>query len=312
MSRLLFVHAHPDDETLTSGIAMAHHVARGDEVHVLTCTLGEEGEVIPPGLAHLEGDPDDRLGPHRHGELTRALARVGAVMHVLGADEASGALSRYRDSGMVGSPAAARPEAFAAAELDVAGGLVAGLVRELRPDVVVTYDEHGGYGHPDHVQTHRVTRRALELLEASDRPGRVYEILTPVGWAREDRAWLCAADPELLDTTAWWRRQDLGASSPVPLGPPVPPRLVVPAPDDPFPPSVVDDDRVTHVVVDEAARAVQNAALREHATQVIVASEDVHALSNLVAVRTTAREGFRRVDPLTWETTGSRGTDLLA
>ena len=84
----------------------------------------------------------------------------------------------------------------------------------------------------------------------------------------------------------------------------MPPRLVVPGPDDPFPPSVVDDDRVTHAVVDEAARAVQSDALREHATQVIVASEDVHALSNLVAVRTTAREGFRRVDPLTWETVG--------
>ena len=298
MPRLLFVHAHPDDETLTCGIAMAHHVARGDEVHVLTCTLGEEGEVIPPGLAELEGDPDDRLGPYRHGELTRALDRIGAVVHVLGADEAAGRLSRYRDSGMVGSPAAARPEAFAAADLDVAGGLVAELVRDLRPDVVVTYDEHGGYGHPDHVQTHRVTRRALELLDAAHRPTRVYEILTPLGWAREDRAWLAAADPDLLDTSAWWSRQDLGPE------PPAPPRLVVPAAEDAFPPSVVDDDRVTHAVVDEAARTVQSDALREHATQVIVASADVHALSNLVAARTTAREGFRRVDPLTWQTVG--------
>ena len=103
--RLLFVHAHPDDETLTCGIAMAHHVARGDEVHVLTCTLGEEGEVIPPGLAHLEGDPDDRLGPYRHGELTRALDRIGAVLHVLGADEAAGpalALPRLRHGRLAG------------------------------------------------------------------------------------------------------------------------------------------------------------------------------------------------------------------
>ena len=82
-SRFLFVHAHPDDESLTCGIAMAHHGARGDEVHVLTCTLGEEGEVIPPRLAHLEGDTDDALGLHRHGELTEALRRVGATMHVL-------------------------------------------------------------------------------------------------------------------------------------------------------------------------------------------------------------------------------------
>jgi N-acetyl-1-D-myo-inositol-2-amino-2-deoxy-alpha-D-glucopyranoside deacetylase len=71
--------------------------------------------------------------------------------------------------------------------------------------------------------------------------------------------------------------------------------------DDPYPPSVVDDALVTHVVVDDAARAVKNDALRAHATQVLVVSEDVHALSNLVATRTTGREGFRRVDPRTWQ-----------
>jgi N-acetyl-1-D-myo-inositol-2-amino-2-deoxy-alpha-D-glucopyranoside deacetylase len=85
---------------------------------------------------------------------------------------------------------------------------------------------------------------------------------------------------------------------------PAAPSLVVPATDDPFPPSVVDDEAVTHAVVDRAARGVQNDALRAHATQVIVASEDVHALSNLIAARTAGREGFRRVDPLTWDTVG--------
>ncbi|MFC7595184.1 N-acetyl-1-D-myo-inositol-2-amino-2-deoxy-alpha-D-glucopyranoside deacetylase [Terrabacter sp. GCM10028922] len=308
MARLLFVHAHPDDETLTCGVTMAHHVARGDEVHVLTCTLGEEGEVVPPGLAHLEGDPADGLGPYRHGELSRALRALGVTGHVLGADPAAGRLSRYRDSGMAGSPAARRPEAFAAARPDDAGALVAAVLRELRPDVVVTYDEHGGYRHPDHIQTHRVTRRALQLLGDEDLPARTYEILTPVGWAREDRAWLCNADPDLLDTAVWWREQDLGASG---ADAPAPPRLVLPAADDPFPPSVVDDDLVTHVVHDDEARSAKNAALRAHATQVIVASEDVHALSNLVAVRTTGREGFRQVDPRTWEPTGRRGSDLL-
>ena len=292
MARLLFVHAHPDDETLTCGIAMAHHVARGDEVHVLTCTLGEEGEVIPAPLAHLEGHPDDALGPHRLAELTEALRRIGATMHVLGSG--AGRLSRFRDSGMAGSPAAARPDAFAAADVDAAGALVADLIRSVSPDVVVTYDEHGGYGHPDHIQTHRVTRRALQLLEADDLPARTYEILTPRSWAQEDRAWLHTADP-----TAYALPADE-------------PPLVLPAPDDPFPPSVVDDDLVTHVVEDAAARAVQNDALRAHATQVIVASQDVHALSNRIAVRTTAREGFRQVDPRTWASTGRRGTSLLA
>ena len=310
MARLLLVHAHPDDETLTCGVTMAHHVARGDDVHVLRCTLGEEGEVIPPALARQEGDPSDALGSYRHGELTRALSRIGATMHVLGADEPTGRLSRYRDSGMAGSPAAARAEAFAAADLDEAAALVADVLRRLRPDVVVTYDEHGGYGHPDHVQTHRVTRRALQLLDASELPARTYEILTPIGWAREDRAWLASADPALLDTGAWWRDPELGGVAAA-AGPDAP-SLVVPGADDPFAPSVVDDDAVTHVVHDDAARAVKNDALRAHATQVLVASDDVHALSNLIAVRTTAREGFRQVDPLTWQPTGRRGTDLLA
>ena len=293
-SRLLFVHAHPDDESLTCGIAMAHHVARGDEVHVLTCTLGEEGEVIPPALAHLEADPDDALGPHRHGELTEALRRVGATMHVLGAEP--GRLSRYRDSGMVGSAAAARPEAFTAADLDEAAGLVAQLIGRLRPDVVVTYDEHGGYGHPDHVQTHRVTRRALELVPDEQLPARAFEILTPLSWAREDRAWLREADPAAYRSESWWReharRRDTTGERPWPL--------VLLGDDDPYPPSVVDDDLVTHVVRDDAARAVKNDALRAHVTQVLVVGEDVHALSNLVATRTTGREGFRRVDARTW------------
>jgi N-acetyl-1-D-myo-inositol-2-amino-2-deoxy-alpha-D-glucopyranoside deacetylase len=293
-ARLLFVHAHPDDESLTCGIAMAHHVARGDEVHVLCCTLGEEGEVIPPALAHLEGAPDDSLGAHRHGELAEALRRVGATMHVLGAD--SRRRSRYRDSGMAGSAAAARPEAFTGADLDEAARLVVDLIGEVRPDVVVTYDQHGGYGHPDHIQAHRVTRRALELVADEVLPLRVHEILTPASWAREDRAWLREADPAAYRSETWWgehaRRRDTSGERPWPL--------VLLGDDDPYPPSVVDDELVTHVVVDDAARAVKNAALRAHVTQVLVVSDDVHALSNLVAARTTGREGFRRVDPRTW------------
>jgi N-acetyl-1-D-myo-inositol-2-amino-2-deoxy-alpha-D-glucopyranoside deacetylase len=253
---------------------MAHHVARGDEVHVLTCTLGEEGEVIPPELAHLEGHPEDALGPHRHAELAEALARIGARLHVLGAGP--GTLSRYRDSGMAGSPAAARPDAFVRADLAEAGGLVADVIRQVRPDVVVTYDPQGGYGHPDHIQTHRVTRAALDLLADDELPARTFEIVTPLGWAREDRAWL----GEHVAPAAG---------------------LTLLADDDPFPPSVVPDERVTHVVEDVRARDAKNAALRAHVTQVVVVSDDVHALSNLVAARTAPREAFTRVDPRTWE-----------
>ncbi|HEU5143959.1 MAG TPA: N-acetyl-1-D-myo-inositol-2-amino-2-deoxy-alpha-D-glucopyranoside deacetylase [Dermatophilaceae bacterium] len=278
--RLLFIHAHPDDESLTCGIAMAHHVARGDEVHVLTCTLGEEGEVIPPALSHLEGHPEDALGPHRYGELAEALGRLGARMHVLGATPTT--LSRYRDSGMAGSEAAGRDEAFVRANLDEAARMVAGVIRHLRPHVVVTYDAQGGYGHPDHIQTHRVTRAALDLVEDDDLPERVFEIVTPRRWAIEDRRWLRAnVRPE-------WG-------------------LTLLSDDDPYPPSVVRDEHVTHTVEDPTARDAKNAALRAHATQVLVLSDEVYALSNLVAARTTAREAFTRVDPRTWRRVGGDG-----
>ncbi|OFE16795.1 N-acetyl-1-D-myo-inositol-2-amino-2-deoxy-alpha-D-glucopyranoside deacetylase [Humibacillus sp. DSM 29435] len=287
MSQLLFVHAHPDDETLTCGIAMAHHVARGDDVHVLTCTLGEEGEVIPPDLRHLEGAVGDPLGPYRHGELTEALRRLGVTGRVLGAG--GGRLSRYRDSGMVGSAAAARLEAFVNADLDEAGELVATVVRDLRPDVVVTYDRFGGYEHPDHVQTHRVTRTALASLADTDLPGRTFEILTPVSWAREDRAFVRSLAP---------------SASGLPGMP-----LTLPAVDDPFPRSVVADEQVTHAVHDGAALAAKNDALRAHATQVLVVSDDVYALSNLIAARSSDREGYRRVEPRSWMPLGAPATE---
>ena len=154
MSRLLFVHAHPDDETLTCGITMAHHVALGDEVHVLTCTLGEEGEVVPPELAHLQGAEGDPLGPFRLGEVREAMRRLGVHHAVLGADETAGRLSRFRDTGMAGMPSTEHPRAFGAADVEEVGSLVADHIRALRPDVVVTYDSTGGYEHPLHPYTH--------------------------------------------------------------------------------------------------------------------------------------------------------------
>jgi len=272
--RLVLVHAHPDDETLTCGTTIAHHVARGDEVHVVTCTLGEEGEVIPPHLEELEGHPDDLLAAHRRDELAAALGALGATGHLLGHDGLGS--RRYRDSGMVGSAAAARPDAFVNADLREAGAALAALLREVRPDVVITYDPQGGYSHPDHIQAHRLTRAALDQLADPELPTHTYEILTPRTWADEDRAWTRGASPAAYG-------------------------LVVPGADDPHPPSVVDDERVTHVVEDPGTRAAKLAALRAHATQVIVATDDLHALSNLIARRTTDREGFGRVDPRTWE-----------
>lgn len=272
--RIVLVHAHPDDETLTCATTIAHHVARGDEVQVVTCTLGEEGEVIPPELRHLEGHPDDPLAEHRRGELTAALAALGATGHVLGEDGLG--TRRYRDSGMVGSAAAARADAFVNADLAEVGRDLAGLLRRLGADVVITYDRQGGYAHPDHVQTHRATRAALDALADAELPTEVYEVLTPRSWADEDRAWAREAGPAAYG-------------------------LITPAPDDPHPPSVVDDDLVTLVIEDPSTRPVKLAAMRAHATQILVPTDDLHALSNLIARRTTDREAFRRVDPRTWD-----------
>ncbi len=190
-ARILFVHAHPDDETLTTGVAIVHHVARGDEVHVLTCTLGEEGEVIPPELSHLEGAGDD-LAEHRRTELARAMDHLGVTHHLLGA-AGPGDPPAFRDSGMVGSAAAADPRAFAGVPLEVAASAVRDVVERVRPAVVVTYDATGGYGHPDHVRTHDATRDAVAAL-GPDAPV-LLGVLTPLSWAAEDRAWLAAHVP---------------------------------------------------------------------------------------------------------------------
>jgi len=274
MSRLLFVHAHPDDETLTCGITMAHHVALGDDVHVLTCTLGEEGEVVPPELAHLQGADGDPLGPFRLGEVREALRRLGVHHAVLGADDEC--LSIYRDSGMAGMPSAADPRAFANADVEDAGARVADHIRALRPDVVVTYDPTGGYEHPDHVQTHRVTMAALCQLAEAERPAYTFHLHTPRSWVRPDRRWLREHVPS-----------ELG--------------LAYPADDDAVISSVVDDALVTHVVDDPVHLPAQVEALDAHRTQLRVWPGGYYALTNDVAARLAGREAFIRVDPVTGE-----------
>jgi N-acetyl-1-D-myo-inositol-2-amino-2-deoxy-alpha-D-glucopyranoside deacetylase len=268
-ARLLFVHAHPDDETLATGVAIAHHVARGDDVHVLTCTLGEEGEVIPAHLAHLEGAPGDLLAAHRREELRGAMEVLGVTHHLLGA-AGDGAHPTYRDSGMAGSTAAAHPRAWAGADLADAAAAVRAVLDDVRPDVVVTYDATGGYGHPDHVRTHDATCRAV--ASSADAPV-VFAVLTPLSWAVEDRLWLAEH---------------------VPAGR----GLVVPGDEDPFPSSVVPDSVVTHAVVDPSVVPLQSRALMSHETQVVV-GDGWYALSNHVVSRLAGREGYARLDAAT-------------
>ena len=158
--RLMLVHAHPDDESINNGATMARYAAEGAEVCLVTCTLGEEGEVLVPELAHLAAAHTDDLGGHRLGELKQAMDILGVTDFVrLGGD------GRFRDSGMAWHPeglsATVRTELrsgiFWSADLLEAANELVPLIRSRRPQVLVGYDEFGGYGHPDHVQAHRVT-----------------------------------------------------------------------------------------------------------------------------------------------------------
>lgn len=166
--RILFVHAHPDDESINNGLTMAKYVAEGAHVTLVTCTLGEMGEVLVPDLEHLAADRDDLLGQHREGELAAAMAELGVVDH-----RQLGGTGRFRDSGMKwddnGHATAAdviHENAFWHADLLEAASLLVEVIREVRPQVLVTYDEFGNYGHPDHIQAHRVAHYAADLAAA--------------------------------------------------------------------------------------------------------------------------------------------------
>lgn len=157
----MFVHAHPDDECIATGATMAKYVDEGAEVTLVTCTLGEEGEILLDDIAHLAADQHDRLGEHRQQELAAAMAELGVTDWRL-----LGGPGRFRDSGMMGVPSNDRPDCFWRADLLEAATALVEIIRERRPQVVVTYDDFGGYGHPDHIQAHRVTHYALALAQS--------------------------------------------------------------------------------------------------------------------------------------------------
>ena len=157
--RILLVHAHPDDETINNGATMALYADRGAQVTLVTCTRGEEGEVLVPGLSHLASTDQDLLGLHRETELAAAMKALGiSDYRFLGAPS-----TKFRDSGMMGTEPNNRPDVFWQADLDKVAKILADVIEEVKPHVLITYDEIGGYGHPDHIQAHRVAMRASEL-----------------------------------------------------------------------------------------------------------------------------------------------------
>ncbi|MEU9077210.1 N-acetyl-1-D-myo-inositol-2-amino-2-deoxy-alpha-D-glucopyranoside deacetylase [Kitasatospora sp. NPDC048538] len=266
--RLLLVHAHPDDESIGNGATMARYAAEGAHVTLVTCTLGEGGEVIPPELAHLTADRDDTLGTYRIGELTEAMRALGVTdFRFLGGP------GRYRDSGMMGVPDNDVPGCFWQADVDEAAGHLVAVIREVRPQVLVTYDEDGGYGHPDHVQAHRVAMRGYELAaDPAHRPelGPAWRI-AKVYWNRMPRSVIEAG---LAETAA--RAPFPGVAAPADV------------------PGVVADELVT-TVLDGAAHAGRKAAaMAAHATQITVAGP-FFALSNDLGQPLVATEYYQLV-----------------
>jgi len=175
--RLLLVHAHPDDESIYTGATMARYAAEGARVALVTCTLGELGEIIPASLAHLAAGSEDRLGEYRTGELAAACAALGVTDHRF-----LGGPGRWRDSGMMGAEGNHDPRCFWRADVDQAAAALLEVIRDARPQVMVTYDADGAYGHPDHIQAHRVAWRAFELATQTagpDAPAKFYATAAP-------------------------------------------------------------------------------------------------------------------------------------
>jgi N-acetyl-1-D-myo-inositol-2-amino-2-deoxy-alpha-D-glucopyranoside deacetylase len=274
--RVIFVHAHPDDETINNGATMARYVAEGAAVTLLTCTLGEEGEVLVPALAQLAADQADQLGGYRISELAAAMAAVGVTDWRF-----LGGAGRYRDSGMMDTPANDKPRAFWRADLAEAVAHAVAVVREVRPQVLVTYDENGGYGHPDHIQAHRV---AMAAVEAAADPGYRPDLgeawhVAKVYWNAMPRSVVQAGIDAMAALGEASPFEELGDLDEVPFA--------------------VSDDVVTTAVDGRAYAGRKEAAMRAHPTQMTV-DGPFFALSNNLGHSVLGTEYYRLVR-------GSRG-----
>src|SRR3954447_2184966 len=275
--RLLLVHAHPDDECIGNGATMAKYVAEGRGVTLVTCTAGEMGEILVPELEHLAADKEDKLGEHRRGEIADAMKALGVTDH-----RWLGGFQKYRDSGMKwhedGYAIAAddvHENAFWHADLREAADDLVAVIREVRPQVLVTYDQFGGYGHPDHIQAHRVATYATSLAAVpSYRPelgeawdvAKVYWSAVSLNRMREGLRRLRAAG----DTTSFEGMD----------------------PDGDMPPFVVPDDQLSAVVEANDFADAKIRAMQAHATQIAV-DGPFFALSNNIGNQVWGTEYYR-------------------
>ena len=296
--RLLAVHAHPDDETIGNGATLAKYAAEGVGVTLVTCTLGEEGEVLVPELAHLAPNRDDSLGQHRIGELANAMAALGVTDYRF-----LGGPGRFRDSGMVYAPdggatvpPTVRDDTFWRADLREAADLLVEVIREVRPQVLLTYDELGGYGHPDHIQAHRVATYATALAAVvSYRPD-----LGPA-WDVPKVYWGAVAESRMREGLRLMR--ELGDTT----------AFEGLDPEGPLPPFAVADELLTACINGEDFVDAKMEAMRAHATQIAL-DGPFFALSNNLGNQVWGLEFYRIAKGTPGPTDPSTGleSDLFA
>jgi N-acetyl-1-D-myo-inositol-2-amino-2-deoxy-alpha-D-glucopyranoside deacetylase len=253
---------------------MARYVANGAHVTLVTCTLGEEGEILVPELAHLASDQSDELGKHRITELAAAMAELGVTDWQL-----LGGPGTYRDSGMVGTPPNERADCFWRSDLLEAAKHLVKVIRHARPQVLVTYDDFGGYGHPDHIQAHRVATYARDLASV---PTFAPELGAP--WMIEKVYWtafpvsVMRAGIEMLKAAG----EDTGFA----------------AQDPDEIPFACPDEYVTTAIDGGEFADQKMRALRAHATQ-ISTEEGFFALSNNLGAQVMGTEYYRLVAGVT-------------
>ena len=285
--RLLLVHAHPDDESIATGITMAKYAAAGAQVTLVTCTLGEEGEILLPDISHFAADKDDRLGEHRQLELAAAMKELGITDWRL-----LGGPGRFRDSGMIGTPPNEKPECFWRADLLEASVELVKVIRETRPQVAITYDDFGSYGHPDHLQAHRVTHYAAMLAAV---PGFKPELGEP--WKIQKIYWTAMSKQVLREGITALRAAGETTG------------FAELDPDDlPF---ATDDALITTEISAPEFLKAKMDALRAHATQVRV-DGGFFALSNNLGSQVFGTEFYRLAEGALGELVDGRENDLFS
>lgn len=246
---------------------MAKYAAEGVHVCLVTCTLGEEGEILVEDLAHLGVDHQDELGQHRITELDAATKALGIAEYRF-----LGGPGRYRDSGMMGTPSNDKPESFWATPIEEPTRDLVEILREVRPDVVITYDEFGGYGHPDHVRAHQVTVAAIDAADDetyAPELGDPYRV-AKLYYAAISKSWL-QAGIDAMKEAGLPNFFEVDSADDLPFG--------------------VPDDQINAVIDGSAFIESKLAAMRAHATQ-IAQEGGFFALSDGIGRSVMGMEGF--------------------